>query len=225
MTRIGLTGGVGSGKSTVASMLLDRGAFVVDADAVAREVVAVGTEGLSALVAEFGEGILATDGSLNRVALAERAFADDAARARLNEITHPRIAARTAELMSRANPGQVVVHDVPLLVELGLMPAYDLVVGVGAGVLPEGRVQRHAGGRSPPSDGGAVQPRRPARSRRCGARQFGRTRRLGTAGRATLAGADQGGLSTRGPSAARSRRAQVPAAVAVGAQTATANYP
>ncbi len=132
MTRIGLTGGVGSGKSTVASMLLDRGAFVVDADAVAREVVAVGTEGLSALVAEFGEGILATDGSLNRVALAERAFADDAARARLNEITHPRIAARTAELMSRANPGQVVVHDVPLLVELGLMPAYDLVVVVDA---------------------------------------------------------------------------------------------
>lgn len=132
MTRIGLTGGVGSGKSTVASMFVDRGAFVVDADAVAREVVAVGTEGLSALVAEFGEGILATDGSLNRVALAERAFADDAARARLNEITHPRIAARTAELMSRANPGQVVVHDVPLLVELGLMPAYDLVVVVDA---------------------------------------------------------------------------------------------
>ena len=132
MTRIGLTGGVGSGKSTVASMFVDRGAFVVDADAVAREVVAVGTEGLSALVAEFGEGILATDGSLDRAALAERAFADDAARARLNEITHPRIAARTAELMSRANPGQVVVHDVPLLVELGLMPAYDLVVVVDA---------------------------------------------------------------------------------------------
>ena len=132
MTRIGLTGGVGSGKSTVASMFVDRGAFVVDADAVAREVVAVGTEGLSALVAEFGEGILAADGSLDRAALAERAFADDAARARLNEITHPRIAARTAELMSRANPGQVVVHDVPLLVELGLMPAYDLVVVVDA---------------------------------------------------------------------------------------------
>ncbi len=84
MTRIGLTGGVGSGKSTVASMFVDRGAFVVDADAVAREVVAVGTEGLSALVAEFGEGILAADGSLDRAALAERAFADDAARARLN---------------------------------------------------------------------------------------------------------------------------------------------
>lgn len=132
MTRIGLTGGVGSGKSTVATMFSERGAFVVDADAVAREVVAVGTEGLAALVAEFGQGILAADGSLDRAALAERAFADDHTRARLNAITHPRISARTAELMAQVAPGQVVVHDVPLLVELGLMPAYDLVVVVDA---------------------------------------------------------------------------------------------
>jgi dephospho-CoA kinase len=132
MTRIGLTGGVGSGKSTVASMFSQRGAFVVDADAVARDVVAPGSEGLAALVAEFGADILASDGSLDRPALADRAFADDGARARLNAITHPRIAARTAELMAQAAAGQVVVHDVPLLVELGLMPAYDLVVVVDA---------------------------------------------------------------------------------------------
>ena len=132
MTRLGLTGGVGSGKSTVASMLAERGAFVVDADALAREVVAAGTEGLAALVAEFGCDILTADGSLDRPALAARAFVDDHTRARLNAITHPRIAAHTAELMAAAAPDQVVVHDVPLLVELGLMPAYDLVVVVDA---------------------------------------------------------------------------------------------
>lgn len=132
MTRLGLTGGVGSGKSTVASMFAERGAFVVDADAVARDVVATGTEGLAALVAEFGGDILTADGSLDRPALAARAFVDDHARARLNAITHPRIAAQTAELMAAAAPNQLVVHDVPLLVELGLMPAYDLVVVVDA---------------------------------------------------------------------------------------------
>ncbi|MFI0433614.1 MAG: dephospho-CoA kinase [Candidatus Nanopelagicales bacterium] len=130
--RIGLTGGIGSGKSTVAALLADYGALVIDADAVAREVVAPGTEGLAALVAEFGGGVLAPDGSLDRPALAAIAFADDAARARLNAVLHPRIAARTVELMSAAAPGQVIVHDVPLLAENGLAPAYDAVIVVAA---------------------------------------------------------------------------------------------
>lgn len=129
---MGLTGGVGSGKSTVAAMLAARGAFVIDADAIAREVVAPGSEGLEALVAAFGTGVLAEDGSLDRPALAALAFRDEQAREQLNAITHPRIAARTAELMAAAAPGQVLVHDVPLLVELALMPAYDVVVVVDA---------------------------------------------------------------------------------------------
>lgn len=132
MTRIGLTGGVGSGKSTVAALLAGHGALVIDADALAREVVAPGSEGLQEVVAAFGQEVLAPDGSLDRPALAAIVFADDGARARLNAITHPRIAARTAELMAAANPGQVIVHDVPLLVENNLAPSYDLVVVVEA---------------------------------------------------------------------------------------------
>lgn len=132
MTRIGLTGGVGSGKSTVAALLADKGALVIDADALAREVVAPGTPGLAEIVTTFGSGVLAPDGSLDRPALAAIVFADDRARARLNAITHPRIAARTGELMAAAEAGQVIVHDVPLLVENNLAPAYDLVVVVEA---------------------------------------------------------------------------------------------
>lgn len=130
MVTIGLTGGVGSGKSTVAGLLADHGAFVVDADAVAREVVAPGTPGLAAVAAEFGPDVIAADGSLDRAALAAVVFTDDAARGRLNAIVHPLIGARTAELMAGAAPGQVVVHDVPLLVENKLAAAYDVVVVV-----------------------------------------------------------------------------------------------
>ncbi len=132
MRRIGLTGGIGSGKSTVSAMLADLGAHVIDADAIAREVVAPGTEGLAALVVAFGPDILALDGSLNRAALADRAFADESARQRLNAITHPRIAARTAELMRNIPDDAVLVHDVPLLVEVGLQDAYDMVLVVDA---------------------------------------------------------------------------------------------
>lgn len=132
MTRIGLTGGVGSGKSTVAGLLAARGALVIDADALAREVVAPGSDGLADIVSTFGTGVLAADGSLDRPALAAIVFADESARKQLNAITHPRIAARTAELMATAAPGQVIVHDVPLLVENSLAPAYDLVVVVEA---------------------------------------------------------------------------------------------
>ena len=132
MRRVGLTGGIGSGKSTVAQLFSELGAYVVDADRVAREVVAPGSDGLRALVAEFGPGICAPDGSLDRAAMAEVVFADESARARLNAITHPRIAARTAELMAALPDDAVVIHDVPLLAELGLQGAYDLVVVVDA---------------------------------------------------------------------------------------------
>ncbi|TNC17403.1 dephospho-CoA kinase [Georgenia sp. 311] len=132
MTRIGLTGGIGAGKSTVARELARLGALVVDADAIAREVVAPGTPGLAAVVAEFGDSVLAPDGSLDRAALGRVVFADPAARARLEAITHPLIGAESARRTAAAPPGTVVVHDVPLIVERGLAAQYDLVVVVGA---------------------------------------------------------------------------------------------
>ncbi len=129
---VGLTGGIGSGKSTVARLLADRGAFVVDADEVAREVVAPGTPGLARVVAEFGPGVVAADGSLDRAALARTAFSNENQRARLNAILHPLIARRTAELMASAPSNAARVHDVPLLAELGLADQYDLVIVVDA---------------------------------------------------------------------------------------------
>lgn len=140
MRRIGLSGGIGSGKSTVARLFADLGAFVVDADAIAREVVSPGTQGLADLAEAFGPDILTPDGSLDRQALADIVFADPAAREKLNAITHPRIAARTAELVASIPDSAVFIHDVPLLVELGLQDAYDLVVIVDAP--DEMRVQR-----------------------------------------------------------------------------------
>lgn len=128
--RVGLTGGIGAGKTTVARMLAQRGAFVVEADEVAREVVAPGSVGLQRLAAAFGPEILRPDGSLDRRRLAAIAFADAESRARLNAITHPLIAARTAELFAAAPPGAILVHDVALLVELGLAGGYDVVVVV-----------------------------------------------------------------------------------------------
>lgn len=132
MLRVGLTGGIGAGKSTVAARLAELGAVVIDADAIAREVVEPGTEGLAELVAAFGDDILTTEGTLDRPALAAKAFADDEARRRLNAIMHPRIGARTAELFDAAPPDAIVVHDVPLLVENNLAPAYHLVLVVDA---------------------------------------------------------------------------------------------
>ncbi len=140
MLRVGLTGGIGSGKSTVAAALAARGALVVDADRIAREVVARGTDGLAALVQRFGAGVLTEAGDLDRAALAAIAFADEVSRRDLEGITHPRIAARAAELFATARPDQVVVHDVPLLVEKGMGPSYHLVVVVDAPV--ETRVVR-----------------------------------------------------------------------------------
>jgi dephospho-CoA kinase len=132
---VGLTGGIGAGKSTVATRLAARGALVVDADRIAREVVAPGTPGLADLVEAFGTGVLADGGGLDRSALGRLVFADATARRRLEEITHPRIAARTARLVAGAPAQAVVVHDVPLLVEKRMGAGYHLVVVVHA---PEG---------------------------------------------------------------------------------------
>ncbi|MET7708221.1 dephospho-CoA kinase [Micromonospora sp. NPDC005413] len=130
MLRVGLTGGIGSGKSAVAARLVERGAVLIDADRVAREVVAPGTEGLAEIVAAFSDAVLDADGALDRAALGAVVFADETARRRLEAITHPRIRARTAELAAAAAPDAIVVNDVPLLVEVGLAPTYHLVIVV-----------------------------------------------------------------------------------------------
>ncbi|MGY1750443.1 dephospho-CoA kinase [Modestobacter sp. SYSU DS0511] len=143
MLRIGLTGGIGSGKSTVAALLAERGALVVDADRLAREVVAPGTAGLAEVVAAFGDRVLAADGSLDRPALAAIVFSDPEARGRLDGIVHPRVRSRAAELVAAAPADAVVVQDVPLLVETGQAGSYDVVLVVEAPL--ETRVSRLVG--------------------------------------------------------------------------------
>jgi dephospho-CoA kinase len=130
--RVGLTGGVGSGKSTVSALLAEHGAVVIDADAIARQVVEPGTPGYDAVVARFGRGILGPDGALDRPALAAIVFNDEAARADLNAIVHPLVGARTGELMQAAPAGAIVVYDIPLLVESGTAGGFDAVVVVEA---------------------------------------------------------------------------------------------
>ena len=132
MLRVGLTGGIGAGKSAVAARLAERGAVLIDADLVAREVVELGTPGLAGLVAEFGPRILLADGRLDRGALGRVVFGDEDARRRLNTIVHPLVGSRTAELMAAAGTDAVVVNDVPLLVENGMAAGYHLVVVVEA---------------------------------------------------------------------------------------------
>jgi dephospho-CoA kinase len=128
--RVGLTGGIGAGKSEVSRRLAAQGAVVIDADAVAREVVAPGTAGLTEVTAVFGPAVLGPDGSLDRTLLGEIVFRDDDARGKLNSIIHPLVAQRMAELEQAAGPGSIVVHDVPLITENGLAGAYDIVVVV-----------------------------------------------------------------------------------------------
>lgn len=130
--RVGLTGGIGSGKSTVARAFEQHGALIVDADAIQRLVVAPGSAGLAEISAQFGPDMLTADGELDRSAMAKLVFADESARRRLEAITHPLIQAETLRQMAQAKPGQVVVHDIPLLVELGRQDDYDLVVVVDA---------------------------------------------------------------------------------------------
>jgi len=128
--RVGLTGGVASGKSTVAAILTELGAVVVDADQLAREVVEPGTPGLAAVVQEFGDTVLTEDGTLDRPALGAVVFADQDARRRLESILHPLIRARAGEIEAAAEPDAVVVHDIPLLVETGQAGQFDAVLVV-----------------------------------------------------------------------------------------------
>ncbi|WP_425835164.1 dephospho-CoA kinase [Streptomyces fractus] len=132
MLKVGLTGGIGAGKSEVSRLLVERGAVLIDADKIAREVVEPGTEGLAAVVEAFGDEVLAPDGSLDRPKLGSVVFADADKLATLNKIVHPLVGTRSSELEATAGPDSVVVHDVPLLTENGLAPLYDLVIVVDA---------------------------------------------------------------------------------------------
>lgn len=132
MLRVGLTGGIGSGKSAVSARLAEHGAVIIDADALARDVVARGTAGLAAVVEAFGPGVLRPDGSLDREGLGRIVFADPAARRRLEGITHPLIREETARRFSSLPADAIVVHDIPLLVEAGMAGGYDVVVVVEA---------------------------------------------------------------------------------------------
>ena len=132
MLRIGLSGGIGAGKSTVSATFSELGGIVVDGDVIAREVVEPGTEGLAKLIEAFGEGILHEDGALNRPALAAIAFSDDEKRQTLNGIVHPLVAHRRSELIAAAAEDAVIVEDIPLLVESGMAPMFPLVVIVHA---------------------------------------------------------------------------------------------
>jgi dephospho-CoA kinase len=134
MLMIGLTGGIGSGKTTVAALLARRGAVVIDADAIAREVVEPGMPALAKLVERFGADILHPDGSLDRPALAAKAFVGDDARKDLEGITHPAIGAEFIRRVSEAPQDAIVVHDVPLLVEANRAGDYAGVIFVDAPV-------------------------------------------------------------------------------------------
>jgi dephospho-CoA kinase len=140
MLRIGLTGGIGAGKSTVSATFSECGGIIVDGDVIAREVVEPGTEGLAQLVQAFGEDILLPDGALNRPALAAKAFVDDEQRAKLNGVVHPLVGRRRLEIIEAVSDDAVVVEDIPLLVETGMAPMFPLVVVVTAPV--ETRVTR-----------------------------------------------------------------------------------
>lgn len=140
MLKVGLTGGIGAGKSEVSRLLVGHGAVLIDADRIAREVVAPGTPGLTAVVDAFGPDVLAADGSLDRPKLGAIVFADPERLAVLNSIVHPLVGARSRELEQAAADDAVVIHDVPLLAENGLATLYDLVVVVDAA--PETQLDR-----------------------------------------------------------------------------------
>ncbi|MGW7414921.1 dephospho-CoA kinase [Streptomyces sp. NPDC054863] len=140
MLTVGLTGGIGAGKSEVSRLLASYGAVVVAHQIRGCGVVAPGPPGPHAVVAAFGEGVLAADGTLDRPALGAIVFADPSMLKTLNGIVHPLVGARSAELAGAAPADAVVVHDVPLLTENGLAPLYDLVVVVDAS--PETQLDR-----------------------------------------------------------------------------------
>jgi dephospho-CoA kinase len=143
--RVGLTGGIGSGKSEASRRLAERGAVLIDADVAAREVVVPGSPGLARIAGTFGAGVLRPDGSLNRERLGEIVFSDPGLRTKLNEIVHPLVrewmqAAEEAAVRAAAPPGPVVVHDVPLLAESRGRAAFDVVIVVD--VPPEAQAER-----------------------------------------------------------------------------------
>lgn len=145
---VGLTGGIASGKSTVAEMFRALGVPIVDADAIAREVVEPGTEGLRAIVETFGEGVLTADGTLDRNKLGDVVFGDAEARGKLNAITHPRIAARSAERMQELARGDApyVIYEAALLVENDIYGAFDALVVVAADEATQIERLRHRDG-------------------------------------------------------------------------------
>lgn len=145
MLKVGLTGGIGAGKSEVSRLLVECGAVLIDADRIAREVVEPGTPGLAAVVDAFGPEVLTADGRLDRPKLGSIVFADPEKLAVLNSIVHPLVGARSRELEGAAAEDAVVVHDVPLLTENGLAPLYDLVIVVDAS--PETQLDRLVGPR------------------------------------------------------------------------------
>ncbi|KKD02750.1 dephospho-CoA kinase [Streptomyces sp. WM6386] len=140
MLKVGLTGGIGAGKSEVSRLLVEHGGVLIDADRIAREVVAPGTPGLAAVVEAFGRDVLAEDGGLDRPKLGSIVFADPDRLAVLNSIVHPLVGARSRELEAAAAADAVVIHDVPLLAENALAPLYDLVIVVDAS--PETQLDR-----------------------------------------------------------------------------------
>ena len=150
MLRVGLTGGIGSGKSSVAARLAGLGAVVIDADRIAREVVEPGMPSLSAIRERFGPSVVSDDGILDRAGLGRIVFGDRAALRDLEAITHPAIWARTAELFAAAPDDAIVVHDMPLLVEAGMTGEYHLVLAVLTDT--ETRVQRLVEHRGIPED-------------------------------------------------------------------------
>jgi dephospho-CoA kinase len=154
MVRVGLTGGIGAGKSAVAERLAALGAVVLDADKAARAVVEPGTPGLAQITATFGSGVLASDGSLDRAKLAGIVFGDKDALAKLNAIVHPlvqsHIAAAEEAAVTAGGPGTVIVHDIPLLAERGRSTGFDLVIVVD--VPPETQVERLRRQRGMPED-------------------------------------------------------------------------
>lgn len=141
MMLVGLTGGIGSGKSTVARLLAERGAVILDADSFAREAVRAGSPGFDAVAARFGGGVVGSDGELDRVALAALVFADEEARRDLESIVHPEVRRRIAEqIRANAATHRVVVLESPLLIETGTDGDCDVVVVVAAP--PEAQIAR-----------------------------------------------------------------------------------
>ena len=170
MLRVGLTGGIGSGKSEVARRLVARGAVLIDADVAAREVVVPGSRGLKRIVAAFGDDVLSPDGSLDRARLGGIVFGDPELRAKLNAIVHPLVrewmaAAERTAVQAAGPPGPVIVHDVPLLAESRGKGGFDLVLVVD--VPPELQIERLVSQRGmTPDQAGARMNAQASRERR-----------------------------------------------------------